>query len=168
MSFNEYISFQLNSRSNYSDKITEHFFERRVNIETAIQLIIQNIIKALSTQCIDNNKSEEIYKIAKDCDAINFVEPFSKGHETITSKGRGVISEIFGVHLVNIVYNIAGSSSLKTHVVNSMTASIAPVALATLYKINIQNNYTSFEMSNYLAGEAANLSSYTLIPQTIF
>ncbi|MFT4093177.1 MAG: DUF937 domain-containing protein [Niabella sp.] len=153
MNFQECVSFQLNRESNFCKTVTQYFNEKNQNIETAVQLIIENTLSALNFQCNQNNKAEEIYKIAKGCFGVRLNNFFTTEHDHILSKGKGIIAEIFGMDLVGIIDAIAAKSLVPYHIINTLTALIAPVALATLNQINVQNSFTSGKMSAWLAGQ---------------
>ncbi|GAB3006281.1 hypothetical protein GCM10027051_01860 [Niabella terrae] len=153
MDLKHYIQFQLNGTGNFSDSAARFYKEDRTKIDIATDLIIDHTINAMSFQCYQNNKTEELIKMARDCAGLNLNAFFMSGHEKILAKGKSVISEIFGVKHVNIVDSIASRSLLKNKTVNALTALVTPVALATLNQINHQKDYGADDMCRYLKKE---------------
>lgn len=154
MSFKDFVIFQLNKQSNFGLNIAGYFNENKLNLDKAVNLIIDNILKALHCKCFGFHKEQEIYKLAKGCSSINIVSPDINGYDAVLSKGKGITSELFGVYLLDVVDSIASGSHVKNKTINSLFAFIAPVAMATLNQINLQNNYSPAEMGAYLLTQA--------------
>ncbi|ULT43725.1 hypothetical protein KRR40_10170 [Niabella defluvii] len=106
MDFKYRVISQLNNEQDLILSASNYFKEPFSSIENAVNLITDATIAALNFQCAQNKKTDEIFKIGKECAILKFSTLFSSDFH-IVEKGRGINSEIFGVDLVHTIDEIA-------------------------------------------------------------
>lgn len=155
MIFLDYVIYELNSHRNFSSIITKSLSDKNhtAPASRAIHLIIHKILDALYIQFVINKKELEISRIAQDCSAINFDVNNHVGHDTIILKGNGIISELFGIKLIDAVEEIAFKTGIEKNIAKYLISAIAPIAMKTLNKIHLQKHFSSKEMSIFLLEE---------------
>lgn len=149
MDFKYRVISQLNNEQDLILSASKYFKEPSSSIENAVDLITDATIAALNFQCAQNKKTDEIFKIGKECAVLKFSTLFSSDFH-IVEKGRGINSEIFGVDLVHTIDEIAKKTQVRNRTVNFLMASITPAILSTLHVISEEENYSTADLCNYL------------------
>lgn len=149
MDFKEKVILLFGDRYDFSKRTAIHFNIQPLFVETAVDNIIDNAVNAITIQCSNGKKFNEIYKIAKECASLNFENPISV-QEDILYRGRGANSEIFGMNLVFIINEIAAISNLKNSVINKLITLVTPAILSVIYNVSIDNCYTTDQLCDYL------------------
>lgn len=154
MDFRHRVISQLNNESDLILSASHYFKEPALSIENAVGLIIEATITALNFQCAQNKKTDEIFKIGKECAILKFSTLFSIDLH-IVEKGRGINSEIFGVNLVDTIDAIARKTEMRNKTVNFLMASISPAILSVLHLISEEKKYSNADLCNYLKTTSA-------------
>ncbi len=158
MDFKHRVISQLNNEKDLILSASSYFQEPSSAIESAVHLITDAAIAALNFQCAQNKKTEEIFKIGKECAILKFSTLFSDDLH-IVEKGRGINSEIFGVKLVDTIDEIAKKTQVRNKTVNFLMASITPAVLSVLHMISEEENYSNADLCNYLKVTSGHKSS---------
>lgn len=149
MDFKHRFISQLNNEKDLILSASDYFKEPSSSIASAVNLITDATIAALNFQCAQNKKTEEIFKIGKECAILKFSTLFSPDLH-IVEKGRGINSEIFGVKLVDTIDEIAKETQVRNKTVNFLMTSITPAILSVLHVISEEKNYNNVDLCNYL------------------
>lgn len=149
MDFKEKVILLLGNKTDFDKQAGYYFNIKHLVVKIAIDDIIDNAITAITFQCSYNNKFNEIFRIAKECAALNFND-ILRVQPDILYKGKGANSEIFGINLVFIINEIADKNKLKNGVINTLIALITPAVLSSIYNVSIENRYTPNQLCNYL------------------
>jgi len=133
MDFKNRVISQLNSENDLISSASSYFKEPPTYIKEVVDLITDATISAVNDQLAHNKKTDELFRIGKECSFLNFATVFSSDLNII-EKGRGINSEIFGVGLVHIVEDISRKTSVRSSTVHSLMAFVTPAVLCTLHK----------------------------------
>ncbi|MCH5715308.1 hypothetical protein [Niabella hibiscisoli] len=158
MDFKHRVISQLNNEKDLILSASDYFKEPSCAIESAVHFIIDATINALNFQCEHNKKTDEIFKIGRECAFLKFSTLFSADFH-IVEKGRGINSEIFGVTLVDTIDDIARQAQVRNKTVNFLMASITPAILSVLHVISEEEQYNNADLCNYLKVTSGNKSS---------
>lgn len=141
----------LNANNDFFSLFARQFDESKKSSEHAFSLAIGSILYAINVQCILNERTEEICRIAKECSLINFATEDILCNEAIIVKGKGANSEIFGDRFNNIVDITSHRAGLKSRSANKLFVLLTPLILSHIYFIYKANNYTHDQLASFLA-----------------
>lgn len=137
MDFKARVISVLSPNEDFISLASIFFNESIPRIEQAIGSITNTTITALKFQCFENKKTDEIYRISKECALLRFDSLFGSDLR-IAEKGRGINSEIFGLNLVYTVDDIAYKTRAKSRTINFLLRTLTPAILSALHQEGIE------------------------------
>ncbi|MCH5600476.1 hypothetical protein [Niabella ginsengisoli] len=149
MDFKSRIISQLQLEGDLCLSASNYFKEPLTYIEKAVDLITDATLNALTGQFENLEKTDEMFKIGKECSVLRFKDFFGPDLY-IVQKGRGINSEIFGVKLVHTIDEIAKEANVRNKTINFLMASTTPAILSLLHKLNEEKKFNPIDLFNQL------------------
>lgn len=170
MSLKSQILSFLNRGTDFCEQASEYFKEEKAHTEEGVNIIIDIIIKGLSSQNLKPGKSEEIRNMAKESGNILFTSNLNNYYlnETLMAKGGAFIAEIFGEKFNIIVNEISNICSLKATTINKIFGLLASMILNVLNRIFRLSYKEGSNVFDWILDESAQKVNLPESLETIF
>lgn len=154
MRLKEQILSVLNIDRDFFSIAVSNLGERPEGIQNAFSEIVSASVNVIHMQCVLNERTEEICRMAKDCSQVNAIgDPFLP-NSPISIKGNGANSELFADRFATIVDIIARDTNLKSSSVKNLFSILTPMVLANIYYKLKDSEFTPNQLASFLTQKA--------------
>ncbi len=132
--------------------------ERKSGISKAISAIIPiSLIGILKKATSDTDGSKSIFNIAKESSSGLVQSPTLSSFQNQESKGKNILTHLFGDSQTNIVDSISQFADIKDSSSSSLLNMAMPVILGLIGKQSQQNNFTPNDLTNSISSQKDNI-----------
>lgn len=154
MRLKDQILSTLNTQDDFLLVSANSLGESRENINKAYSETISAAVNVIFIQCILNDRSEEICRMAKDCSLVNPERNQFLTHSPISIKGNGANSELFSDRFGSVVEVIARNTEIKSGSVKKLFSVLTPMVLSNIYFKYKAFGFTMVQLAIFLEKEA--------------
>lgn len=154
MRLKDQILSTLNTQDDFLLVSANSLGESRENINKAYSETISAAVNVIFIQCILNDRSEEICRMAKDCSLVNPERNQFLTHSPISIKGNGANSELFSDRFGSVVEVIARNTEIKSGSVKKLFSVLTPMVLSNIYFKYKAFGFTMGQLAIFLEKEA--------------
>jgi len=144
----------LNAEDDFLSGSAKNLGESRDNIKKAFSEIVSAAVNVIFIQCILNQRSEEICRMAQDCSLVNPKRNQFLTHSPISIKGSGANSELFSDRFGSVVEVIARNTEIKSGSVKKLFSVLTPMVLSNIYFKYKAFGFTMGQLAIFLEKEA--------------
>lgn len=157
----------LNTNADFLSDSAKNLGEQQSHIKNAFSKIISASVNVIFIQCILNERTEEICRMAKDCSLVNPTPNQFLANSPIAVKGNGVNSELFADRFGNVVEIIARDSQIKSGSVKKLFSILTPLVLSNIYFKFKAFGFTMGQLATFLEREASRNKTTRKITQEL-